>query len=203
MIQNERQYKVTKGQIAKLERALAVSLKLTEKLDQRVYEAMIGGIQGEIEKLQQQLQEYESLRLAEILHLASVADLSQVLIQARVARGYTQKDLADKLHVKPQQVQKYEQTSYRSASLKRIIEIMNVLDIDFGADVRLKDGAASADRDVPEALSYQLTNEHFSVAGMTRLEAVDSRGWDDALPANRAASILEQAVVPGNKNWAA
>ena len=153
MIQNERQYKVTKRQIAKLEGALAASQKLSEKLEPRIYEAMMAGIQGEIEKLEHQLQEFELLRSAVVLQLASAADLPKILIQARVARGYTQKELADKLHVKPQQIQKYEQTAYRSASLKRIIEVMKLLEIDFGANIRLEDDDMSPDNDCLEGVA--------------------------------------------------
>jgi len=141
MIQNQRQYKVTKGQIAKLEGALKASVKLSEKMDHRVYSAMISGIEWEINRLQQQLHEFEELKETSVLVMHSVEDLPQILVKARIARGYTQKELAERINIKPQQIQKYEIMGYRSASWKRILEVMEALGVDFEAHVPLKEGS--------------------------------------------------------------
>jgi HTH-type transcriptional regulator/antitoxin HigA len=141
MVQNERQYKVTKGQIAKLEGALKSSRDLCGKMDPRVFSAMIGGIEWEINRLQQQLYNYEELKVTSSLTMHSVEELSQILVKARIARGYTQKELAERVGVKPQQIQKYEVTGYRSASWKRILEVMDALGLDFEAHVPLKKGS--------------------------------------------------------------
>lgn len=143
MIQNQRQYKVTKGQIAKLKGVLKASVRLSEKMDPRVYRAMNGGIEWEINRLQQQLHEFEELRETSDLVIHSVEDLPQILVKARIARGYTQKELAERLNIKPQQIQKYEIMGYRSASWKRIIEVMKALGLDFEAHVPLKEGSRS------------------------------------------------------------
>ncbi|MGB2865755.1 MAG: helix-turn-helix transcriptional regulator, partial [Sedimentisphaerales bacterium] len=70
----------------------------------------------------------------------SVEDLPQILVKARIARDYTQKKLAENLGIKPQQIQKYEITGYRSASWKRILEVMDALGLEFEAHVPLKEG---------------------------------------------------------------
>ncbi len=141
MVQNERQYKVTKGQIAKLEGALASSRTLSEKMDPRVYRAMIAGIEWEINRLQQQLHDFEELKENSSLFMHSVQDLPQILVKARIARAYTQKQLAERLNIKPQQIQKYEITAYRSASWKRMLEVMDALGLDFEARVPLKEAS--------------------------------------------------------------
>lgn len=138
MIQNERQYNVTKGQISKLEDALAAAKETKARMAPRVYAAMMAGIQSQIEELRQQLREYEDLATAEALHLRSAEELPQLLIHARVARGYTQKDLAHRLNLKPQQVQKYEATGYRSASLRRVLDVIKALELQFETDIGLK-----------------------------------------------------------------
>jgi ribosome-binding protein aMBF1 (putative translation factor) len=137
MIQNERQYRVTKGQIAKLESALAHSRTVEGKVDPRIYRAMIAGIEDQTEELRQQLREYEELKSAHALRLRSADELAQTLVRARVARGYTQKDLAKKLRLRPQQIQKYEATGYQSASLKRVLEVMVALDLRLQAEIPL------------------------------------------------------------------
>lgn len=146
MIQNQRQYKVTGGQIAKLQGALAASRRAKGRMHPRVYEAMIAGIEGEIEKLRAQLREFEELQQARVLRLGSAEELGRILIKGRVARGYTQKDLADAVKLKPQQIQKYEATEYRSASLKRVLEVMRALEVDIDTEIHLKPAAPGAKR---------------------------------------------------------
>jgi HTH-type transcriptional regulator/antitoxin HigA len=78
------------------------------------------------------------LENASLLHIKSSEDFARVLIHGRVARGLTQNELAKKLNLKPQQIQKYEATQYRGASLKRILDVLAALDLDFEADVPLR-----------------------------------------------------------------
>jgi HTH-type transcriptional regulator/antitoxin HigA len=49
------------------------------------------------------------------------------LIQARIARGLTQKELTQKMGLKEQQIQRYEASSYAKASLARINQIIKFL----------------------------------------------------------------------------
>lgn len=103
-----------------------------------VYKAMVAGIESQIQELQEQIHEYEQLQNASNIRMNSIEDLPHLLIKARVAKGYSQKDLADKVGLKPQQLQRYEATDFQSASLKRILEIMKVLEIEITTDVPLK-----------------------------------------------------------------
>lgn len=138
MIQNRRQYNVTKSKVRRLEDALGATEVPKERMPARVYRAMIAGIESLIEELRVELREYDELEQAAELHLESVEKLPEVLIKARVARGYTQKDLAERLKLKPQQIQKYEATRYRSVSFRRLVDIMKALDLDLQADIPLK-----------------------------------------------------------------
>jgi ribosome-binding protein aMBF1 (putative translation factor) len=49
----------------------------------------------------------------------SIADLAPALIKARIMRNWSQKELADKLAVAEQQVQRYEATQYKGVSVER------------------------------------------------------------------------------------
>ncbi|NCO38427.1 MAG: transcriptional regulator [Armatimonadetes bacterium CG_4_10_14_3_um_filter_66_18] len=138
MIQNQREYNVTKGQIELLESARIHSQTAEGKVDPRVYRAMIAGIEDQLRELREQLHEYDELGRARSLSLTRTEDLPQTLVKARVARGYTQKELAKRLNVRPQQVQRYEATGYRSASLKRVLEVMRALDLKLEAEIPLR-----------------------------------------------------------------
>ena len=138
MIQNKRQYNVTKKQIETLSEGLEAAVQEKTDMDPRLYKAMVAGIRSQIDDLEQEVREFEELQNASLLHIKSSEDFARVLIQGRVARGLTQNELAEKLNLKPQQIQKYEATQYQGASLKRILDILVALDLDFEADIPLK-----------------------------------------------------------------
>lgn len=81
---------------------------------------------------------YETLRTAGglSLELSSLRDLGRTLIKARIARGWTQERLAEALGMPKQQIQRYEATEYGSASLRRLLEVSEALDISVTATVQ-------------------------------------------------------------------
>jgi HTH-type transcriptional regulator / antitoxin HipB len=62
--------------------------------------------------------------------LGSIEDLPTTLIKARIASGLTQKDLAEKIGVQEQQIQRYEANHYGSASFDRLRTIANALKVE-------------------------------------------------------------------------
>jgi HTH-type transcriptional regulator/antitoxin HigA len=53
--------------------------------------------------------------------------LPEMLTEERIRLGLTQKQLADKLGLKEQQIQRYESSRYQSASLRRLQEVAKAL----------------------------------------------------------------------------
>jgi transcriptional regulator with XRE-family HTH domain len=82
-----------------------------------------------LQDLEAALHEYEDLKSGgpKTLELNSLDALPKVLIQARIAAGLTQEDLAARLGVKLQQIQRYEASDYQTASFARLREIARVL----------------------------------------------------------------------------
>ncbi len=130
MIKNERQYKVAKDQMAKLKAALDASINTTMEMPREIYEVMIAGIQSQIEEVESKIAEFESLSKASKLSATSIKDFGQLLIKARIARGYTQAELAGKINRTQQQIQQYEATDYNSANLSKLFEVAQALGID-------------------------------------------------------------------------
>ena len=97
MIQNERQYSVAKAQAQRLTDALGAAKAHLGEIDARVGRAMLAGIESQIAELKSALREYERLRRTASLRIGSSGELPQLLIKARIARGCTQKQLAEKL----------------------------------------------------------------------------------------------------------
>ena len=134
MIKNERQYRITQAHAVKFRAALE-ELGATPRgkhTHPKLWEAQKAGIKSQLQDLEAELREYESLKSEgpKTLELDSLDALPRVLIQARIAAGLTQEDLAARLGVKPQQIQRYEASDYQTASFARLREIAHVLGLD-------------------------------------------------------------------------
>ncbi len=193
MIQNQRQYGVTKEQLSTLLDALEGAKEGKGKIDDQIYRSMIAGIESLADELRQDLRDYEGLQRAASLHVGRAEELPQALIKARIARGYTQEQLAERLGLAPQQIQRYEATQYRSASLKRLLAVMRALDFDFEADIPLRPapGAAREEALVGEkAEPYRRKND-------THVDA--DAGNDGYAKANEKARWLIEAAASGER----
>jgi hypothetical protein len=126
MITNDRQRRITAAQIRRFEQAAerAQATGPTDDLDPRLHKAMIAGLESQLDDLRTELSEYEALRQGKVKSrvLHSLLELPDALIEGRITLGLTQKQLAQKIGVPEQQIQRYEQTRYSGASLERLQE---------------------------------------------------------------------------------
>lgn len=132
MITNEVQYRATKAHLERFELAqVNLEAKLGQKGGPRLPPLELAAVRSQAEDLRAEIEEYERLRSGDVssLEADSLADLATLLIKARIARGWTQRELADALGVAEQRVQRYESTQYRSASLARICDVAAALHI--------------------------------------------------------------------------
>lgn len=142
MIKNERQYRITKSQADKFEQALVQIDGAPHKDNQPhilLQKAQKEALQSQLDDLRAQLAEYDTLRSGErqVLELTSFDELPRALIQSRIALGLSQRELADRLGLKEQQLQRYEATEYASASLDRVKEVVNALGLTMREDIIL------------------------------------------------------------------
>ncbi len=134
MIKNERQYKITRSQLERLSHALLqvqsqeCASEGSHPLLRKVQEDALG---SQIAVLQDEMHEYEALQRGEFqfAQLASIAALPRMLIKARIARGLSQRALADRMGLKAQQIQRYEASEYESASFTRIRSVAAALGV--------------------------------------------------------------------------
>jgi len=134
MITNEVQYRLTKTRLAQFERAVA---NLEDELvppDRKRRELELGALRSQASDLDAEIREYEVLRSGSLtsFEALTLADLAGALVKARIAKGWTQRQLADELSVAEQQIQRYEATGYASASLARLCDVAEAL----GTEVR-------------------------------------------------------------------
>ncbi|MEL6579273.1 MAG: helix-turn-helix transcriptional regulator [Cyanobacteria bacterium J06621_12] len=130
MIQNQHQYQVTQNKLKDLEQGLVELEKIKDTLHPRQFLERRNGLSKSISTLQQEIEDYERLRQQQTsIKIASIKELPLALIRARIAMGMTQKELAEKMGVKEQQVQRDEGNQYSSAGFRRIAEVADALEI--------------------------------------------------------------------------
>lgn len=145
MITNDVQYRSTKGHLRRFEEAAANLETAAGAKPTKRQQLEIDATRAQAADLRAELDEYERLASGSVatFEASTLAELAMVLIQARVARGWSQRQLAEALGVAEQQVQRYESTAYRSASLARICDIADTLGIDVTGTGRFKGSDAA------------------------------------------------------------
>jgi transcriptional regulator with XRE-family HTH domain len=149
MITNERQYRITQAEAKRFEQALeqAAHEQTPADVDPRLHEAMIDGLRHQLDDLHDELRQYDDLREGKITKrvFTSLLDLPDALIEGRIVRRLTQKELAKRLGLPEQQVQRYEGTRYAGVSLERLQQVADAVGITLKKTVEY-DSRASAQR---------------------------------------------------------
>jgi transcriptional regulator with XRE-family HTH domain len=150
MIKNARQYGLTRSQLDRFRAALEDA---QAKLDDGWKDLDVSAIRGQITELEHELAEYEGLRSGSVAvgTPERLDDLPRLLIRQRIAQGLTQRDLADRLGVKEQQIQRYESDDWSTASLRRLIEVADAVGLSVG-NVPGAEAAEVGDDAVPPAM---------------------------------------------------
>lgn len=148
MIKNERQYQITKRQLGGFVDALAEVRQRTfpdDSDDQLFQQIDRDALESQIHDLRREIMEYEALKRGGPATLAveSFEGLPHALIAARIAVGLTQRELAERLGIQEQQIQRYEATDYAAASLQRVGEVIRALGLVVREEITLPTTNAS------------------------------------------------------------
>ncbi|MFY9512887.1 MAG: helix-turn-helix transcriptional regulator [Rubrivivax sp.] len=129
MITNQRQYLNTQAQAERFRQALAAPD--APDVHPKAAKAMRGGLQSQLDDLEAELSEYDTLRQGKVITLEaeSIVGIGVVLIKARIVRNLTQKELAERLDLAEQQVQRYEATQYRGVAAERLQQVADALQL--------------------------------------------------------------------------
>ena len=132
MIKNERQYRITKNAADGFARTLDALRKRpagAEGIHPLIAKAEEDAVASQLADLEAQMREYENLKAGgfQMERLDVVEEVPVLLIKARIAQGLTQRELASRVGLKEQQIQRYEADEYASASFSRIKEVADAL----------------------------------------------------------------------------
>jgi HTH-type transcriptional regulator / antitoxin HigA len=145
MITNDVQYRSTKAHLSQFEEALANLSEAAGDKPTKLQQLEIDAVSAQAEDLRAEIAEYEHLASGKVstFEAPTLAGLATLLVKVRIARGWTQRRLAEELGVAEQQIQRYEATEYRSASLARICDIAAALGVDIVEKAHLRDDDAA------------------------------------------------------------
>jgi ribosome-binding protein aMBF1 (putative translation factor) len=132
MIKNAREFRISRAQVRRFEEA-AAQLSARKKSKKGVHPVLVKAqrkaIESQLQSLRKELADYDEIRRHghKGIDVRQIEDVPSVLIKARIAAGLTQRELAKRLGIKEQQIQRYEATQYSSASFARILEVARAL----------------------------------------------------------------------------
>lgn len=190
LISTDRQARETEAEIAQLDEALSSEQTLREivsGLPQQVVNGVRRSLATERRELGDALDAYESAKRgdADLLRRRAGTDPGALLIAARIIQRLSQKDLARKLGLREQQIQRYEAERYRSISLANYQKVADVLGVRLSIDIEPRSGNWSVSHEAPS--SEDLTKV---------LRHARANGWlDDSEPDERAISQLVRYVA--------
>ena len=142
MILNERQYNVTKSNIAKFNETLnkLKNQPLPEDTNEQLrLKYHIEALEGQLETLNQEIKAYQQLKSGQTnVLVSSFESLPENLIKARIIRGWSQAQLAERLNVRQQQVQKDEASLYANSSFTKLLRVKNALNLNITEEVTLQ-----------------------------------------------------------------
>jgi DNA-binding Xre family transcriptional regulator len=131
VITNQRGYRITKSWIARFEKELVAneSRELGAEEHPEMRQVVHDAIMSEIETLRRQIDHYEKLRDGRITsrEITSLRELPIALIEARIAARLTQRQLAERIGIAEQQIQRWEANEYSGVGVDRLQGVADAL----------------------------------------------------------------------------
>ncbi|WP_256079336.1 XRE family transcriptional regulator [Massilia sp. YIM B04103] len=139
IISNDRQARETATLIEQIDHALSseqVLQSIVKGLPREVIDGVRRSLTTEKKELSEVLDAYIKAKNGnfELLKKRAENDPGDFLIAARITNGWSQKELARKLGLREQAIQRYEAERYRSISLSNYLRVARVLSVRLSAD---------------------------------------------------------------------
>lgn len=133
MIKNKKQYTALRKQLTELRANIADTAAVVNADKQDIQSRLqLDAFNRGLMKLQKELEEYEKLTSGSLAWLEFDSlkdDMNKAILSFRIASGISQKELAKEMFIQEQQIQRYEQTDYLSASFERILQLLEALGV--------------------------------------------------------------------------
>ncbi|MFN8285394.1 MAG: helix-turn-helix transcriptional regulator [Chitinophagales bacterium] len=132
MIKNQKQASFTRDRLTEIKESIDALQKNRESFSALEYELSFNSLLGMAQDLENELNEYEQLKAGKFCYTPqSLLDIPKAIIAARLALNLSQRELAELLNMKEQQIQRYEASDYETAAWPRIVEVSKALGLFF------------------------------------------------------------------------
>ena len=131
MIRNENEYKDAVRRLGEQEERLkqqTAELKRT-KLSRDEIKRVLDPVRSFHEQIKEEVASYERLKRGEFNELQNFSGIGRLLIALRVAKGLTQRELAERLAVSETQVSRDERNEYHGVTVDRANRILEALEV--------------------------------------------------------------------------
>jgi ribosome-binding protein aMBF1 (putative translation factor) len=140
MIRNEREYQEAverlKAEQQRLDKHRA-SL-VAEGLDEPAVKNLMDPMESFHLQLKEEVEGYERLKRGEFAELTNLRGLGHLLVSLRIARGMSQRELANLLEVHESQVSRDERNEYHGISIERATKILEALGVQLRTHIELQ-----------------------------------------------------------------
>lgn len=140
MIKTAKEYEETQKRLAEADAVSEAQRAALEQsgLSPKHIAIAMSPLQAMRDQLQGELDWFEQARRGAIRPIPSLSNIGLSLIALRIARGLTQRQLAERLGVNEAQVSKDERNEYHGVSVERAQRVLDALDGEVTVSVRLR-----------------------------------------------------------------
>ena len=155
MIRNESEYQEAVERISKqAARLKAERTKLQEMdLSKEEIKRALDPLRSFHEQLKEELDSYERLQRGEFEELRNFEGVGRLLIALRIAKGVSQRELAERLAVHESQVSRDERNEYHGVTVERANRIVEVLGAEIRSVVEAAIGRARRERALRQSVT--------------------------------------------------
>lgn len=139
MIRNEIEYREAVQRLADEKQRIALQKAELEKMNLSPDEVkrVLDPMRSFHLQLQEEVESYERLKRGEFEEIRNLRGLGHMLIALRIARGISQRQLAERLGVHESQVSRDERNEYHGITLDRAARVLDALGVELRSTVQV------------------------------------------------------------------
>jgi ribosome-binding protein aMBF1 (putative translation factor) len=144
MLRNELEYRNAKKRLDTLQNEVEKRSLAEERETSQTTHAVVEALRMKIEDIKRELVDYENLKNSGVSEFkaGSLDEFGEVVTKARIAKGWSQADLAKAMGTHHQQIQRYERNDWQKINLWRLQEVVDALGLRLNIHARTSEEPA-------------------------------------------------------------
>ena len=144
MIRTEQEYQLTTQKLAEQDARIRQQMDELKALgiDKAGIKRVLDPLRSFSDKMREEIEAYDRLKRGEFPEVENLAGMGELLIALRIAKGITQRELAQRMGVNESQVSRDERNEYHGMTLDRAQRILEALEVQMTTTVKSLSAAA-------------------------------------------------------------